>query len=292
MVPLVVTGNSASIPKLFYRYLSTALHVNNWFEGGSPFDKKSACYASLVAVRGMHQQVMDKMNAEPQIPKPTPEHIWINQHSMANAQFSFVGLMAAFPVQLGFHAFGDEDMAAMFHFWRVIGYCLGMEDRFNLCDSDSVPEIKATCAHLYHHKWMPVIRKQYSVGINMSRDIVTAMNKIDKGLEYNALMRYAAPFLGLPEHDFPLVGVRGNVLYYSFALLFGLFFRSRSICWLLGRLSDRKLERAARNRVQIYRDLKSKHPETRFPNDKCPYDIKFGYSTIFGKDKEEAKKDL
>lgn len=292
VVPLVVTGNSATIPKLFYRYLSTGLHVNNWFEGGSPFDHNSSCYNSIVAVRGMHEQVMNKMNAESRIAKPKPEHVWISQHSMANAQFSFMGLMACFPDELGYYAFSEADMAAMFHFWRVIGHCLGMEDRFNLCDSDNVPEIQAMCRYIYDKFWLPSIRKEYSVGIKMSRDISTAMKEIDKKVDYNVLMRYAAPFLGLREQDYPLSGVRGHILYYTYYLLFKVFFRFRFISWILSRMANRKFEQAARERVKIYQRLKIRYPEIRFPNDKCPYDIKFDYNTIFEKQKiKESEKD-
>lgn len=98
-VPLLITGNSSTIPKLFYRYISTALHVNNWFEA-DPFTEGSACHRSLRRVRGMHNQVMEKMNKEEKLIKLTPDHLWMSQFSMCHAQFSFVGMMAVFPKEV------------------------------------------------------------------------------------------------------------------------------------------------------------------------------------------------
>lgn len=99
LVPLLATGNSSNISKLFTRYLSTLLHVTSWFEH-DPFDKERKCYQSLKLVRGLHRQVGEKMNKGVSVEKNGSEMLWINQYGMAHAQFSFVGFMAVFPKEV------------------------------------------------------------------------------------------------------------------------------------------------------------------------------------------------
>ncbi|OTF74305.1 hypothetical protein BLA29_002147, partial [Euroglyphus maynei] len=99
LVPLLVTGNSKTISKLFVRYLSTTIHVTNWFEH-DPFDKKSKAYRSLRMVRGMHQNVASKMNTEAGLVEDGETVLWIPQYGMCHAQFSFVGMMTVFPKQV------------------------------------------------------------------------------------------------------------------------------------------------------------------------------------------------
>lgn len=99
LVPLLVTGNSKTISKLFVRYLSTTIHVTNWFEH-DPFDKKSKAYRSLRMVRGMHQNVSNMMNTEAGLQEDGETVLWIPQYGMCHAQFSFVGMMTVFPKQV------------------------------------------------------------------------------------------------------------------------------------------------------------------------------------------------
>lgn len=99
LTPLLVTGNSQSIAKLFIRYLSTMKHVTNWFTD-DPFDKESKAYNSLKMVRGMHLLVGSKMNKSSGFENGGDDHLWISQYGMAHAQFSFVGFMAVFPKEV------------------------------------------------------------------------------------------------------------------------------------------------------------------------------------------------
>jgi len=100
LFPLLATGNSSTVAKLFTRYLSTMLHVTSWFEH-DPFDKQSKSYRSLKLVRGLHRQVADKMNSAGERNNThMGKYEWINQYGMAHAQFSFVGFMAVFPKEV------------------------------------------------------------------------------------------------------------------------------------------------------------------------------------------------
>lgn len=75
------------------------IHVSNWFES-DPFDKETKSFKSLKAVRGMHRQVANKMNKADNLEENGTSVLWMNQFSMAHAQFSFIGFMTVFPKQV------------------------------------------------------------------------------------------------------------------------------------------------------------------------------------------------
>lgn len=51
---------------------------------------------------------------------------------MALTQFAFMGFSLARAKQFGIHG-TREQFEAFAHFWRVMGYMLGIEERFNIC---------------------------------------------------------------------------------------------------------------------------------------------------------------
>lgn len=56
----------------------------------------------------------------------------ISQKDMAITQFAFVGIQLLSPEKLGIKA-SRQQLEDFSHFWRVLGYMQGIEDRFNLC---------------------------------------------------------------------------------------------------------------------------------------------------------------
>lgn len=61
LIPLLSTGQSKNVSKLFNRYLNTILHIGSWYEH-DPFDPTSKAYKSQKMVKGMHQSVSKLMN--------------------------------------------------------------------------------------------------------------------------------------------------------------------------------------------------------------------------------------
>ena len=100
LAPLLVTGKSQTVAKLYTRYMSTTVHTRNWFNY-DPFDPNSKAYRSLKVVRGLHQQVGKRLN---QVsgglavrPQNEPGDLWMSQWGMCHAQFTFMGFMTVFP---------------------------------------------------------------------------------------------------------------------------------------------------------------------------------------------------
>lgn len=78
---------------------------------------------------------------------------FINQRDMAITQNSFMGYVVAY-----YRAFGlpydPESMFALCHFWRVVGYMLGIEDRFNLCNGD-LTTVTSRSEAIFRHILVP-----------------------------------------------------------------------------------------------------------------------------------------
>lgn len=84
----------------------------------------------------------------------------------------------------------------MYHFWRTIGYCLGMEDRYNLC-TGSDEEIKEICKLMYTQLFLPPIQKQSEpTAIAMSQAI--ALGKQEKA--FASFLSFKLP----SKQDFPI----------------------------------------------------------------------------------------
>lgn len=56
----------------------------------------------------------------------------ITQFELAGTVFGFIGFAVIKPNNFGLNDITHEELDALIHFWRVIGYTLGVEDR---CDN-------------------------------------------------------------------------------------------------------------------------------------------------------------
>lgn len=55
----------------------------------------------------------------------------ITQKDMALTQFGFMGFVMVKTEMMGIYNATREEMEALVHVWRVVGYVLGMEDRYS-----------------------------------------------------------------------------------------------------------------------------------------------------------------
>ncbi|KAH9394066.1 hypothetical protein TYRP_021195 [Tyrophagus putrescentiae] len=232
LAPLIATGQSATRSSLFLRYLSTNVHIRQWFTGGSPFQRDSASCRSLMAIRRLHRQVSSRLNGlaggmalmVSHDNKKNDNHfkatdLWMSQWSMSQAQFAFMGLPTVFPEILGFGSLSSYDRHCMLHFWRTIGHCLGIEDRFNLC-TGSDEEVTELCRQIYHLEWRPAIVTAPEVaGLAMAEDIALIMFRIVPIITYRALMHYVAPTFNLDAvPNYQLKTIEDYFFYEKFAL--------------------------------------------------------------------------
>ncbi len=190
-------------------------------------------------------------------------------------------------MQLGFHCFTGEDFHAIFHFWRVIGHCLGVEERFNLC-SGSDELIREMCHQKYWRHYQPlIVAAQEPTGVAMTRGITLAMRQMSFALNYEALLRYGAPFMDLDRKCYPLKGFVAKFAFGTLWLYFRLFTRSVLLNWLFTRYLGFKLWLTASRRGGLCRQLvnwygNGEQEEFRYENDdRCPVRVKFNYQDAF-----------
>lgn len=82
---------------------------------------------------------------------------FINQRDMAITQFGFMGFLLLRHKRLGIKC-KPEDLEAIVHMWRVLGYMLGIEDQFNLC-TDSYEGTVTRVKEVLNHIVTPVMYK-------------------------------------------------------------------------------------------------------------------------------------
>lgn len=76
---------------------------------------------------------------------------------MAVTQFGFMGFILLRHSRLGINC-KQEDLDAIVHMWRVLGYMLGIEDQYNLC-TESYDSTLQRVQEMYQHVVTPVMYK-------------------------------------------------------------------------------------------------------------------------------------
>lgn len=140
-------------------------------------------------------------------------------------------------------SFTTYDLHCLLHFYRVIGHCLGIEDRFNLCETSSNgkegdEEVVERCRQLYYQKWKPRIESAPEViGSAMAEGIGVAAFQSAPFACYRSVMHYVAPTLGLADHaDFQLKTLSDYLFYAMFSLVMGSVLRYKFAMWLISKL--------------------------------------------------------
>lgn len=83
----------------------------------------------------------------------------ISQKDMAVTQFLFMGFHLLMPREFGLVA-SQEQFEAFNHLWRVIGYMLGAEDRFNAC-GENLEETKSRLLAIKEDLLLPATKNPF-----------------------------------------------------------------------------------------------------------------------------------
>ncbi|XP_023240439.1 uncharacterized protein LOC111638900 isoform X1 [Centruroides sculpturatus] len=201
--PLLATGKSANLMCLFQRYLSTMLHIRRWYEG-DVWNPEDPAHKSIITVRKMHKRVADRLNDSKEhgtCPLSKKDVVYVSQYDMAIAQFAFIGLAVLYPTTVGITC-SKEDLECLIHFWRGVGYLLGMEDRFNLCQG-TYEETTNLCREILEEVVKPAIKSSPKETTQMSRNVVKALNSFIIFLSWEAMAKFWFQIIDLPT-DFAM----------------------------------------------------------------------------------------
>jgi hypothetical protein len=123
-----------------------------------------------------------------------------SQKDMALTQFGFMGYALAMREKIGLHGATNEDLQGLVHVWRVIGYVMGVEDRFNIC-RDSVDETTAICRTLAYKVFKPAIEKKDKDFIEMATYLSDGMWSMNPTLNAKIYINMLYKLLKVPNNN-------------------------------------------------------------------------------------------
>ncbi|CAH1976286.1 unnamed protein product [Acanthoscelides obtectus] len=173
---LMATNMSSSDKTAYRRYMATILHMLQWYD--EDFKPGTEAWNSLLQVRRMHnaasKKCAKKLNR-------------ITQAEMALTQFGFCGFALVRSKKVGIHSGTEEDWAAFLHFWRVIGWMLGIEDRFNLWQG-SAQKTRDVCNLLINRVYRPSVHQLDANFVKMTRHLLKGIGS--PVVQYEAMISY------------------------------------------------------------------------------------------------------
>nr|XP_023021958.1 uncharacterized protein LOC111510283 [Leptinotarsa decemlineata] len=175
---LVMTNKSSTPVTAYKRYAATIMHMCSWYE--SDFQPGSKLWTSIKKVRRMHDTVSEQSKSRLSHP--------ISQYEMCAAIIGFMGFPVMRNEMVGIFASRDE-LKCFIHFWRVMGYLLGIRDEFNIC-RESVEETKQICILLIQREMAPNIKKKPDYFGTLSKAFVSGMKAILPMISYDHSMEY------------------------------------------------------------------------------------------------------
>lgn len=170
---------------------------------------------------------------------------------------------------MGYHQFTQKDFHAIYHFWRVIGYCLGTEDEFNLCNG-SDEEVVEMCRQIYHYDCLPKIRK-CAERYPMSSAIIKAFYGHVFPFNYSSIMHYVAPLLGLDISLYPLTTFKEWFNYHMLKFTMEKMYQYTLFTKLANRNSKKATTMSEKKQRSIVKKLKKQYPDISFTLETYPF---------------------
>ncbi|KPM04836.1 hypothetical protein QR98_0032900 [Sarcoptes scabiei] len=204
LVPVVASGNSASPSRVFFRILSTINHILSWYDD-DPFDSRTKTHQSLTRVRrNCHMAVSKLMNEK----YPRKNRLWLSQFDMAMTQWSLIGIVAIRPIECGFHGCTREEFEEFFYFWKVMGHCVGLEDRFNICYGldgfDETKEFLQICFDKCYKVHLDEQSVPVLIGMDLTKGVFLALESV--------IPRILFSFEGFMKIWYDTLGVRHSIV--------------------------------------------------------------------------------
>lgn len=237
--PLIYTKKSDTPEKALQRYFSTFLHIINWYTG-DVWNPNDPAHKDVLSIRSVHNKYAQLFNSstnhekvtnvsisergheEPQCPLYTsiqmdmrplveedkfnltssncPPH-YLSQFDMSMTQYAFMGLLVSHPEKLGAGAATEEDLEGLIHFWRGIGWLLGIEDKYNFCNGN-VAETRALCQETEQLIIIPSLAAADWNYEHMATSLISGINIKVPGLSFPAMFRYLADLMNVRVTDF------------------------------------------------------------------------------------------
>ncbi|XP_063853974.1 uncharacterized protein LOC135096413 [Scylla paramamosain] len=147
--------------------------------------------------------------------------VFISQLDMAFTQYSFMGLILAHPGQLGAAAATEKEFEGLVHFWRGIGWLLGIKDEFNFC-SGSVGETRELCLEVERRILLPRLSEANWDYEHMVHCLISGISQFLPVLSLPAMLKYLSYTLNIPTPSLSRrMSWRNTLQYWVMRLTFG-----------------------------------------------------------------------
>ena len=277
LAPLLATGNHDTVARLFKRYMSTQQRVRSWYES-DPFDPKSAAYRNVRTVRSLHQNVYKLMNTKTGRCVGKHDNVWVSQYDMALTQWAFIGILIMHPLECGLHPATKEELTSLIHFWRVMGYLNGIEDRFNLCEGD-YDYTRLLFEKVWEQVYRPVVVSNphpAPTGYEMCKGLLIALRVYNPSLKWVCFMKYWSKVLKIPA-DIKIESPRNKLRYQLMKFSLGTLFKLKFFHSLYGSLFRRNRKRQEEQWKEVEEKMRTQYAGLSYA--RCPYGLDLDHMT-------------
>uniref|UniRef100_A0A182NJS2 DUF2236 domain-containing protein n=1 Tax=Anopheles dirus TaxID=7168 RepID=A0A182NJS2_9DIPT len=185
------TGKSSTTETARKRYVSTFLHMSDWYE--CELEPGSRSWKSLTQVRRMH------LSASNSAKKRTLG--FISQPEMALTTFGFMGFPLVRPHLLGIRYDNRDDREGFVHFWAVIGFMLGVDDDYNMC-LHRLEVVEMICYMVMRYVFVPSLQLETPLLRQMVGAIVDAFTPYMPFVSYESVMFLTRRLVGIPGYQY------------------------------------------------------------------------------------------
>ncbi|KAK3866495.1 hypothetical protein Pcinc_027975 [Petrolisthes cinctipes] len=168
------TQRSSTPITAYRRYLATLTHVKLWYSE-DVFNPQSRAFKSIQQVRQLHSSAFRSSS--------------VTQTDMVLTQWAFFGLVVTRGRQLGL-TYTREEEEGLVHFWRAVGYLLGIEDRFNLCAGE-MSEVRERCKVIQERVMAPGLISPPPHCATMTDALLQGVHRITPPMDPDALTAFA-----------------------------------------------------------------------------------------------------
>lgn len=217
------------------------------------------------------------------------DRVWVSQCEMAMTQWAFFALLILYPKDCAAHGMNQNDLEDIVYLWRVIGYLMGIEDRFNL-GQGTFEECKSLYKVILDDFMRPKLSEKphpYQIGYDVSHAIAKALRPVNSEIRFNVILNYWYKVLQIP-YEIPLKPVHKlRLMFLKFALNTTL--KSSFLYSFANRRQKKKLFDQMKKKDNVEKQLAKKYPDIVFES-KCPFACDLGYADVFAmKDKSEGE---
>jgi len=144
------------------------------------WDVTSDAHRTVLLTREAHKVIIDFVNCR------EPTRLLFGQYELAITQIGFVSYLVLHPKESGLDNPSHEELHDYIHFWRAIGYLMGLDDKYNACAGTY-----GQCVTLFRDVEREIVLKNISQPSPQYKEIVTwFVNSSLPGVSAEALLAY------------------------------------------------------------------------------------------------------